>query len=82
MKSVINFEKESYYLVIGDAIKVCISYISVMKNELLKILNAEYNDARSRAERSKRNADLVGVLAETRVLEIIQKLIKTIQDKA
>lgn len=57
------------------------SYVSSMKTDILKVLNSEFNKAKMRAEEAKRHGDLVGILVEKRVIDIIRKLIKMIQDR-
>ncbi len=52
-----------------------------MKEDILRILNRERNECESKAEVAKQNNDLVNLLVYRRFIELLEKLIKTIQEK-
>lgn len=51
-----------------------------MKKEILRLLNQQRNEAETSAERAKRDNDLVGLLANNKFIDLLGRLIKTIQD--
>lgn len=51
-----------------------------MKEDILRILNRERNESEGKAEEAKRNNDLVNLLVYRRFTELLERLIKTIQE--
>jgi hypothetical protein len=53
-----------------------------MKETIVRLLNGERIEARIALELAKKNHDLVSLLAYKKLIDLIGRLIKTIQDEA